>query len=118
MSRLSTRILVSQVVILFVTMCIGFGLYAWITDGQLDQQYQQRALVIAESVATMPEVQQALLHEEISPTSDIEALASRIQHATGANFVVIADPAGTRLTHPLPALVGKWLGEPVYAMDG
>ena len=48
-AKLSSRILVSQVAILFVTMCIGFGLYSWITSDQLGREYQQRALSIAQT---------------------------------------------------------------------
>ena len=117
-AKLSTRILVSQVAILFVTMCMGFGLYSWLTGSQLDEEYQQRALSIAQSVAAMPEVQSALLRNDISPTSQVQALASQVDQATGANFVVVVNPQGIRLTHPIPALIGQWVGDPVYAMDG
>jgi two-component system CitB family sensor kinase len=117
-AKLSTRILVSQVAILFVTMCIGFGLYARVTSDQLGQEYQQRALSIAESVAALPEVTQALLADDISPASRIQALTSRIQHATDANFIVVINPAGVRLTHRLPELIGKRISEQVYAMTG
>jgi two-component system CitB family sensor kinase len=116
--RLSTRILVSQVVILFVTMCIGFALYSWLTSKQLGQQYQQRALSVAQAVATMPEVQQALLTNDISPTSQVQALTRRIQHSTGATFIVVINPTGVRLTHPLPELIGQHITEPVHVMNG
>jgi two-component system CitB family sensor kinase len=117
-TKLSTRILVSQVAILFVTMCLGFGLYARVTSDQLDRDYQQRALSIALSVAASPEVQQALLAGDISPHSAVQALTTRIQAATGATFIVVIDPSGVRLTHPLPELIGDRITEPVHAMNG
>ncbi|HEX9334861.1 MAG TPA: hypothetical protein VF892_03205, partial [Pseudonocardiaceae bacterium] len=85
-TKLSTRMLVSQVVILVVTMCIGFALYAVLTGDQLDQQYRARALSIAQAVAGLPEVQQALLHNDISRDSAIQTLVASLRHATDARF--------------------------------
>lgn len=117
-AKLSTRILISQVAILCVTMCIGFGLFVRVTNDQLDHQYQLRALSIAQSVAALPQVRQALLTNDISPHSDVQALASGIQHSTGANFVVIINMSGIRLTHPLPQLIGVPTGDPIYVANG
>ena len=43
--------LVSQLVILVVTMCIGLALYTSLTRDQLDEQYRARALSIAPKTA-------------------------------------------------------------------
>ncbi len=110
--------LVSQLVILVVTMCIGLGLYASLTRDQLDEQYQARALSIAQTVAGMPEVRDALLRNDISPNSAVQALAVGLQHADSARFIVVINPAGVRLTHPQPGLIGQRVTEPVVAMDG
>jgi two-component system CitB family sensor kinase len=117
-TKLSTRILVSQVAILFVTMCLGFGLYAALTSGQLDAQYQQRALSVAQSVAAMPEVGQALLADDVRPDSTVQALAERVQQSTGARFVVVINLHGVRLTHPTPALIGQRVTEPIHVLNG
>jgi two-component system CitB family sensor kinase len=110
--------LVSQVATLVVTMCIGFALYTALTSDQLDQQYQARALSIAQGVAAIPQVQQALADNDISPHSVVAALALNVQRATGARFIVIINPSGVRLTHPMPDLIGQQVTEPVIAMDG
>lgn len=107
-----------QVAILIVTMCIGFGLYVRLTSAQLDRQYQLRALSIAQSVAGMPLVREALLAEDISPHSAVQALAMNVMHTTGANFVVVINTSGVRLTHPIPALIGVPTGDPVYVTNG
>jgi two-component system CitB family sensor kinase len=116
--KLSTRMLVSQVVILVVTMCIGFGLYTILTSRQLDEQYRARALSIAQTVAAVPEVQQALLRNDIGARSVVQALTTRMLRDTGARFIVVINPSGVRLTHPDPALIGQRVSEPVIAMDG
>jgi two-component system, CitB family, sensor kinase len=117
-AKLSTRILVSQVEILFVTLCIGLGLYSWLASNQLGEQYQQRALSIAQVVAGMPETRAALMADDISPTSRIQELITRIQQTSGATFIVVINPNGVRLTHPLPELIGQRIIEPVHVMDG
>ena len=110
--------LVSQVATLVVTMCIGFGLYTALTSDQLDQQYRARALSIAQGVAALPEVQQALADNDISPHSAVAALALKVQHATSALYIVVINPSGVRLTHPIPSQIGQRVTEPVIAMDG
>ncbi|HEY4019402.1 MAG TPA: sensor histidine kinase [Pseudonocardiaceae bacterium] len=117
-AKLSTRILVSQMVILVVTMCIGFFLYAWVTSNQLDGQYQQRALSIAQTVASMPEVRDALLAEDVSQHSTVQQLAATIQRSTGATFIVVINRSGVRLTHPTPELIGQRVTEPIHVLDG
>jgi two-component system CitB family sensor kinase len=110
--------LLTQVATLVVTMCIGFGLYTALTGDQLDQQYRARALSIAQAVAALPEVQQSLAHNDVSPHSAVAALAEGMRHATEARFIVVINPSGVRLTHPMPALIGQRVTEPVIAMDG
>jgi two-component system, CitB family, sensor kinase len=110
--------LVSQLVILVVTMCIGLALYTSLTRDQLDEQYRARALSIAQTVAAMPEVRDALLRNDISPNSAVQTLALGLQRANSARFIVVINPAGVRLTHPRPDLIGQRVTEPVVAMDG
>ena len=106
-AKLSTRILISQVVILFITMCIGFGLFVRVTSDQLDRQYQQRALSIAQSVAGMPQVRQALLPTTSARTATCRRWPTSVQRTTGADFVVVINTDRLRLTHPLPDLIGQ-----------
>ena len=107
-----------QLVILVVTMCIGLALYTSLTRDQLDEQYRARALSIAQTVAAMPEVRDALLHNDISPNSAVQTLTVDLQRANSARFIVVINPAGVRLTHPRPDLIGQRVTEPVVAMDG
>lgn len=116
-ARLSTRILVSQLTILIITMAIGFVLYARHTSTQLDQQYENRALMLAQSVAAMPQIQQAVAAGR-DPQGEVRALAARITKTTGASYVVVITRDGTRLSHPNPVLIGLPIEEAVVALDG
>ncbi|HWE89940.1 MAG TPA: sensor histidine kinase [Pseudonocardiaceae bacterium] len=122
-TKLSTRILVSELILLVVTVALGFGLYAWQTYRELDNQYQQRALAVAQSAASVPQVQQALLagadgdHDEPADNT-VQQVAERIRRNTDALYVVVINPSGVRLSYPNGTLVGQNVDEPVVAMDG
>lgn len=116
-TKLSTRILVSQLTILIIAMAIGFGLYARHTGDQLDRQYEQRALAIAQSTAGLPQIQQALVTGS-DPGGTVRTLAEQIRRSAGAAYVVVVDRSGVRLSHPNPALIGQPVEEPVVALDG
>ncbi len=90
-TKLSTSMLVSQLVILVVTMCIGLALYTILTRDQLDEQYKARALAIAQTVAGMPEVRDALVRDDIGRDSAVQALAVELQHTNVTEPVVAMD---------------------------
>ena len=57
--QLSSRILISVVAILTVTIAIGFGLVVLEQRRGLDHQYQLRALAIANTFAATPSIRTA-----------------------------------------------------------
>ncbi|MDQ6851679.1 MAG: sensor histidine kinase [Actinomycetota bacterium] len=115
MQTLSAQLLAGQIVVLVIAAVVGFLLWAHAVRGQLDHQYEQRALAIAAATAAMPEVVTAV--EQRSPRG-IEALAERVRHDTGASYVVVIDRTGVRYSHPNPRLIGEAIEEPVVALDG
>jgi two-component system CitB family sensor kinase len=114
--RLSTRILVSQLLILGVTGAIGFVLLAFAQRAELDRAYEKRALAIAQTTAAEPQIQQAM--EYGSGGDVVQTIAERIRRASQASYVVVIDLHGLRHSHPLPELVGKPVAEPVAVLDG
>lgn len=113
---LATQILLCVLAILLVTSTAGALLYANLTGRTLDAQYTQRALDIANTVAHVPEVADALAQRD--PDHRIQALAEQVRKNTSASYVVVADRRGVRYSHPTPALIGQRLEEPVVALDG
>jgi two-component system, CitB family, sensor kinase len=113
---LASRILVAVLGILLVTLALGVLLVLRFDSQTLDDDYAQRAVGIAETVATDPEVAPAVLARD--PGGRLPELAGRTVAATGAAYVVITDRDGTRFSHPNPALIGQRLEEPVAALDG
>jgi two-component system CitB family sensor kinase len=112
---LSAQLLVTQAVVLLLTVGLGYALWARDVHHRLDQQYEQRALAIAAATAAMPEVRTAVEHRD---PRGIETLAEQIRHRANAAYVVVIDRNGIRYSHPNPALVGVRVEEPVIALDG
>jgi two-component system, CitB family, sensor kinase len=113
---LASQVLVGVLGILVVTMAVGAVLYITLSDRLLDEQYQQRALGIAESVAQMPDVRQALLAGDRG--GFVQTRAEQVRRSTGAAYVVVADRDGIRFSHPNTALIGRRLEEPLIVLDG
>ena len=113
---LASQILVGVLGILVVTIALGGTLYVVLTGRSLDRQYETRAVDIATTVAQIPEVRAAVTHPDSRHV--IQGLATQVQRSTGADYVVVTDRTGVRLSHPNPALIGRRLEEPVAALDG
>ena len=114
--RLSTRILTSMITILVTTTLVGFALFIYEERTQLDIQYEQRAAAIAQTVASTPEIQQAM---EYGGSGDlVQRTAERMRIASGAAYIVVIDRDGYRHSHKNPDMVGLRIEEPVIALDG
>lgn len=106
--RLSTQVMISQVAILVITMIAGFVAVQWHLKGQLNVQYEQRALAVAQTLASQRAVIQGV--ETGEPGGNVQRLAMAAMTRTHALFVVITNAQGIRYSHPDPALIGL----PVY----
>jgi two-component system CitB family sensor kinase len=113
---LASQILLGVLAILVLTISVGGILYAKDSGQTLEQQYQLRALGIAQSVSRSPDISEALGAGD--PSHSIQRLAAAVRSTTGAAYVVVADRFGIRYSHPNPALIGKRLEEGVIALDG
>ena len=106
---LAYQILVFQVVIIALSGILGAAAAVWQASQELDRQYEQRSLAIAETVASNSAVQQALLASD--PAGLIQRTAEDTRHSTGARYVVVTDRRGIRFSHPNPAMIGKPVDE-------
>src|SRR5258708_21260138 len=106
---LAYQIIVFQFTIILLSALIGGAAAVWQAGQELDRQYEQRALAIAESVATNLAIQNALLMGD--PNGSIQNAAEDVRHSPGASYVVITDAKGIRYSHPKPALIGKPVDE-------
>jgi two-component system, CitB family, sensor kinase len=115
--RLSTQILVLQLLILTGTVIVGFTLALQDIRGRVDHEYEQRALVAARAVATAPEIAAAVARADRSGV--VQRRAEAVRRATRMDFVVVTDARGIRYSHPNPALLGRRVStDPSDALAG
>lgn len=106
---LASRILAFQLAIILGALVIGVLVTIGIEQAGLDSQYEHRALNLAQVVAAMPSVRDSL--HDADPSRTLQPLAEGMRKASGASFIVIAGPDGTRYSHPNPAMIGKKIDE-------
>jgi two-component system CitB family sensor kinase len=116
--QLSTRILASVVAILLASTLVGFALVTLKQRSELEHDYQQRALAVAQTFAATPSIRRALARRSPADQRLIQSLAEHVRHVTGATYIVVVDRNGVRYSHPNPALIGQRITEPVIALDG
>ena len=98
-------------VCLLAVALIGVGvLWMLQADRATDRQYAERVLSVARSVAVMPAVVEGM--QGTDPSAELDPLADRVTAATGADFLVIAAPDGTRYTHPNKDRIGRTVSTP------
>ncbi|MBF6174190.1 ATP-binding protein [Nocardia blacklockiae] len=129
--RLRTQIVLLQVVLVALTLGIAFGVFAHVGQQRLSGEYGQRALAIARTVATDPQVRSetsrytsatvadpGALRDELAD-GQLERIAEETRLRTGALYVVITDDAGIRLAHPDVPRLGEMVStDPSVALAG
>lgn len=114
---LASRIFLWQVAIVIAVVAAGAVAAVFIAREQLDRSYEQRSLAVADAVAALPEVREAVAAGD--PNGILQPLAERIRAATGATFIVITDDRGIRFSHPNPARIGERVStDPEPALSG
>ena len=106
---LAYQILVFQVAIILLSALMGAAAALWQARQELDRQYEQRSLAIAESVASNTAIQGSLLNGD--PSGLIQQAAEQVRNSTGATYVVVTNRAGIRYSHTNPAMIGKPVDE-------
>ncbi|MED5803420.1 sensor histidine kinase [Gordonia sp. Z-3] len=105
--RLRMQVLLLQLAVIAVSLAVGFGLVLSGADDRVRDEYAQRALAIAQSVAAdstiIDEVavcQGAVLDPAQLAAGPLQSEANAVRQRTGALFVVIGNASGIRLAHP------------------
>jgi two-component system CitB family sensor kinase len=105
-----------QVAVLLLIMSAGFALVALLLHTELMQQYEQRALGVARSVAA----DDLIVHDVAAHvrSSEVQRRAEAVRRRTGVLFVVVADDHGIRYSHPDPARIGQRVSTEPEALSG
>ncbi|MFG3497803.1 SpoIIE family protein phosphatase [Streptomyces sp. NPDC047928] len=100
------QVFVLQLVV--VVVLVGVAVLALVSQArnQSTQEARQRSLAVAETfVNSSPAVREALKGDD--PTAVLQPRAEATRKLSGVDYVVVFTPAGIRLTHPDPDLIGK-----------
>ena len=93
-----------SILIISIFIVFAFFLHTFISNTTEDQ-VGKRALHVAKTVATIPELRKAFQSE--NPAAMIQDIVMPIQEETEAEFIVIGNTESIRYFHPDPAKVGK-----------
>lgn len=116
---LAGRMLATQLLVLTGTLLLGVGLAVRETRERMDEEFQQRTLMVARGVAATPEVAEGVLRGRPAPGGPVNARAERVRRATGVDFVVVTDARGIRFSHPVAARIGRRVStDPSAALAG
>jgi two-component system CitB family sensor kinase len=114
---LASRIFALQIGIVLLVVLVGALAAILVIRTQLDRSYEGRSLAVADSVAALPAVREAVRAGD--PDRALQPLAEEIRLATGATFIVITDEQGIRFTHPNPERIGEMVStDPEPALSG
>src|SRR6202165_5379458 len=94
---LASRVLGFQLALILGCLLVGAIGSIVVERQRLDQRYEQQALSVAQSVASLPSVRDGL--RDSDPSRTLQALAEGLRKGAGASFIVIAGPAGVCFWH-------------------
>lgn len=124
--------LLLQAALVAVALAVAFGVFAISSGSQASEEYGERALAVARTVASDPEVRSLVEQFSAVDTAGTDAAPAGVlaggalQRAaegarmrTDALFVVITDDRGLRLAHPDPTVLGQRVStDPSGALAG
>ena len=93
--------------LLLAVVLLLLGGAAELVHRDLEQEYEQRALAIARSVAQQPGLARDVVETRPTREGPVQRAAEAVRRATGALYVVVTDGAGVRYSHTNPANIGR-----------
>ena len=90
---------------LFFVLAMVISAVSYMAVDSTFREAGERALVVARTVAALPQVVQAFRTRE--PAAVIQPLAENVRRSTGAEFIVVSNLELMRYSHPNPAEIGK-----------
>lgn len=90
--------------LLFIIIVLSF-FFQHMFASTLKDNIGNKALTLAETVASIPQIQNAFYQPE--PWKIIQPIVEDIRHKTGAEFIVVGNKEGIRYSHPVPERIGK-----------
>lgn len=103
--RLQSKMILIICTLLFCVIFILGGIFQFIGNSTIKNENGQRALRVAQTVASIPTIKDAF--DEQEPSTIIQPIAEEIRIKTDAEFIVVGNREGVRYSHPLPERIGQ-----------
>lgn len=126
--KFSTQTLLLQIAVVLLTVLLFALAFSVIMVERITQEAEQRALTLARTIASQPQVRQEVARisaatgtppSTVLDRGPLESIAESARQRTSALFVVITDETGVRLAHPDPQrLAEKVSTDPSEALAG
>jgi len=102
---LRSQLFLLQLAIVLVIVAVAGSTAVGMQRLQIREQYEDRMVGVAQSVAQLPSVIEAF--DDKDPSATIQPIADLIRQSTAVTYVVVTDAEGIRYSHPNPGLIGK-----------
>ncbi|MFJ5262157.1 ATP-binding protein [Streptomyces sp. NPDC088387] len=117
--RAFSQVLLMQVAIAAGVAVLATGLFLAPLGDQLDDQAMRRALAIAQTTATQPQLADEVENTPPTVGGPVQQEAERIRKATKAEYIVVMDRRGVRWSHTEPTEIGRRVStDPSEALAG
>lgn len=114
---LARQLLALQVVVVVAVVAVGGALTYLDQRRTATEQAREQVLSLAEAVAHVPGVVEAVATGD--PGGELQPVAEAVRVAAEVDFVVIISPDRIRYTHPNPAMIGReFIGTTTPALRG
>ncbi|MFO7812321.1 MAG: hypothetical protein R6V21_05095, partial [Pelovirga sp.] len=102
--RLQVKLSLLVTILLMILVSLIGALFSDFSERTLREQLGRKALNIAQSVAMNPVVVEGIKNRDVA---SVQLFAEKLREVTGAEYVVVGDREGIRLSHPEPDRIGK-----------
>ena len=102
--RLQVKLSLLVTILLIVLVSLIGALFSDFSERTLREQLGRKALDIAQSVAMNPLIIEGIKKRDVA---SVQSFAEQLRDVTRAEYVVVGDREGIRLSHPQPDRIGK-----------
>lgn len=103
--RLKTKLILLMCTLTFTLIVVMSFTFQYMWSSSYKSQLGSKALSLATTVASIPEIKEAF--DDPEPWKTIQPLIEIIHKQTDAEFIVVGNRQGIRYAHPVPSKIGE-----------
>ncbi|WP_409303832.1 ATP-binding protein [Peribacillus sp. SCS-155] len=103
--RLHSKLMLGIIIVILLIAGIFDITFTTMLESNLKKEKGNKALSIAQTISSMPEIQEAFQMED--PAAYIQPISEKIRKQVGAEFIVVGNRNEVRYSHPNPKRIGQ-----------